>query len=75
MRMKAKSNVGPMTVARLPINQGRNRYRDVLPGREWKRGRYFVEEEGEGKGKGWYGEVEREWKGLAEGTAVCGLVG
>lgn len=30
--MKAKSEAGPMSVARLPINMGRNRYRDVLPG-------------------------------------------
>lgn len=38
LRVKAKNNAGPMTVARLPINQGRNRYRDVLPGMGWKRG-------------------------------------
>ena len=32
LRVKAKTDAGPMSVARLPINQGRNRYRDVLPG-------------------------------------------
>ena len=39
LRMKAKSEAGPMSVARLPINMGRNRYRDVLPGMGGKRRR------------------------------------
>ena len=30
LRAKSKSEMGSITVARLPINQGRNRYRDVL---------------------------------------------
>lgn len=48
LRMKAKSEVGPMSVARLPINQGRNRYRDVLPGMRRMRGRHV-----EVGGRGW----------------------
>ena len=48
LRVKAKTDAGPMSVARLPINQGRNRYRDVLPGmgRRRQEGR-----RGEGRGK------------------------
>ena len=31
LRVKSKMDMGTVTVARLPINQAKNRYRDVLP--------------------------------------------
>ena len=67
LRVKAKTDAGPMSVARLPINQGRNRYRDVLPGmgRRRQEGRGGG---GGGKGGGGGGGGERrgEWGTLGD---------
>ena len=87
LRVKAKTDAGPMSVARLPINQGRNRYRDVLPGmgrrRQEGRGGEGSREE---SGAHWEirGVTRREYitymcvvvgRQSSSGVAVCGLAG